>query len=340
MLSFSKGSCKFSTLGRGEILKIALNSIYFILCFLLSTASWAESLDSLHGLVQNRMKLKESAHWYSDPYWIGGIKSQNNLGKASQWGQTIISKEELFIGARTPKGWGIYVLGATTIRSSPPASNPADGSVRPTSLKRSPGSNKPTTSDAEGIPTPASSNGYGDFSGNKAGIKDPNIAILHPLFDDGKTSISGMIKESFPTTDFSLSQHTWVQGYYSILGVRISDNVHFSNIIMLHYFSRDSYNPPFDTNFSSGVMTSIQRKLNKWCRVGFGQRFQFDIHQQGPAGSSEELFTSADFSLAPTVSIGPRLHFPIASQNAVISEFPSTPAIANIQAELYFQATL
>jgi len=64
------------------------------------------------------------------------------------------------------------------------------------------------------------------------------------------------------------------------------------------------------------------------------------VHDQGPVGKALEVFLLADFNLNKNMFIGPRVHFPVAAQNQVVSDVPTTPSTANIQSEIYFQATL
>ena len=139
-------------------------SVY--LALLLGNTAFAASSDSLHGIGQNIHKPENSNHWYSNPFFFGSFKSQNNVGRMSTFGQSLTSKEEIVLGVKTPKGWGMYAMVATTLRTANPSSSSSSIDSGGSGRLMAKSGGKKRNQENQDNPTPASTN-YGDFSGNK-----------------------------------------------------------------------------------------------------------------------------------------------------------------------------
>lgn len=311
-----------------------MKKLFWVVIFFSKAVQGADSVDTLHGIIRNEPSLKaeiqrEQAHWFSQPELIGGMKSENRLGRVSGFGQSIRSREEMFLGVKTAAGWAVSVSGGYTMGS---------GSVKHSGSGTRPRATKVGVKDAGSeIVDVADMTAFGL---DRTGVQDPTLTLQHPIFETMTTNLSGLFRESFPVSEFSSTRHIWSQSYYLALVTKLPKGYRLANTLTFHYISKDTYNPPFDTGFSSGIITSLSRRLNDWCRVGGGQKSQMDVHQQGPVGSSVALFTNADFTITPRVYAGPRVTFPIASQNAAFADGPTNPSIGNIQAEIYLQAAL
>ena len=181
---------------------------------------------------------------------------------------------------------------------------------------------------------------FGNAQKNKFSPSDPSFNIVHPVMDNGKLKITGQLREYFPSTDGSVKNQSWQQAYTSSLIYKMPHRYDLGNSLTFRYNSQPNYAAK-DFQLYIEDTTAIVRPVAKWCRIGFGQHFQYETHVGVPTGKTLDVFPMADFMLSSTVFAGPRLYFPVAAQNTVgVNEAPSGVSLQNAQAEFYFQASL
>ena len=184
---------------------------------------------------------------------------------------------------------------------------------------------------------------YGDGSRNYVSPGDPSFSIQHPVYESRRLQISGMFREYFPVSNYSVTNNIWQQAYYSYLLYKMPHEWDLANILIPRYYSAAQYNEipgksPDPTFFTEDYFF-MTRQVAKWFRYGAGLHTQVECHSIAPVGKTVDFYPLADFMLSHNVYIGPRIYFPVAAQNSVI-DGDTAVSTTNIQAEIYLQATL
>jgi hypothetical protein len=244
---------------------------------------------------------------------MAGLKSYNDAGRPQELStpgkRQFRSKDEVFLGVRSKSGFGIFGQATEYLNYyTPQASAPASA----TSQKNIP------------------------QDGPKVG--DPSLSLMHPIYSDDRLNVSGMFREYFPASNRSVAQGIYQQAYYLNVLYKAHGGFDLFNQLIPRYFSAMTYKAT-DGVFFTEDYTTISRQFKSWLRAGFGQHYQIETHNDTPVGQALELYPYADLMLTKTVYVGPRLYFPVAVQNTVY-DAPTAVSANNIQAELYFQATL
>jgi hypothetical protein len=184
---------------------------------------------------------------------------------------------------------------------------------------------------------------YVDASRNTVGPGDASLSLLHPIYENDRLKLWGMFREYFPIGNYSVTMHQWQQAYYFNTTYKMANRWDLFNQVIPRNFVQDRYNEipgkSPDTTFYVEDFGHISRKANNWFRYGVDQHLQIEAHNSAPVGKTWEIFPLADFMLSPTIYMGPRVYFPIAVQNSVY-DAPTAVSTANIQAEVYLQATM
>jgi len=180
--------------------------------------------------------------------------------------------------------------------------------------------------------SPGGSNVTGFYTG------DASASLVHPIYSDDHLKITGLAREYFPTSTFSNSKNIYQQAYYLNILYKMKGGFDLFNQFTSRYFSASNYAPK-DGVFYEEFTTTYSKLLNQSVRLGLGQQTQLETHNDFPVGKTLEIFPYADIMVSKTVFFGPRVYIPLAVQNYVY-DAPTNVGISNVQAELYFQATL
>ena len=330
---------------------MSIRVFFCILTFNL-TQAFAESIDMPFEVRSTLGELKSQKS--SKPLSFG-FKTQNFFGPVSQMGSFFRSKEEIYFGVRSADGWGFmisesYNLSSRSRRPKEGAQDVAavDGNA-PANVNKKLSSSRGAAS-VGGKPatlTEKSNQGVDEAlsmadptNQNSAGFQDLNLQLFHPISKDDSQSLSGMLRSSLPTTERSQANSNVSLGYSMIYSLKFAKKWSFSTVVTLNYFSRSTYAPPFDSIYGMGLINSFNHRLNSWLKLGGGQRSGLINRTQSPTGASTEIFSTADFTLSPSVFMGPRVHFPIYSEGAAFSDVPTRAAIQNISADLFMQVSI
>ncbi len=278
-----------------------------------------------------------------------GLKSQNGLGSLSQMGSYLRSKEEVYFGVRTKTGWGFLVSDGYTYSNHHHSHDSAPGSAGPVEQD----TQQPGRKSARGKNPNAKLNANSDNSNqsvdeslslveqaNPTGLSDLSALFFHPIVRDEDQNFSGMFRTSIPTTERSESTNSVSLGYNLIYSLKLQRQWNFSTVWSLTYFSRSNYTAPMDSIYGTGLINSLNRRMNSWLRLGSGQRSSLMTHTTRAPGVSTEIFTTADFLITPSIFLGPRIHFPVYSEGASFSDVPTNPAIQNISADFFMQVSI
>jgi hypothetical protein len=261
-------------------------------------------------------KIEEPSDIFSRPRLMAGIKSYDDSGRPQELStpgqRQFRSKNEFFFGVRSKSGFGIYGQAVEYVHYYTPVTTTS-------------GPSKPTAN-AKAAPIDGARNG------------DPSLSLMNPFYSDDRLSVTGQFREYFPVSVRSVNQGIYQQAYYVNLLYKMHGGLDFYNQLVPRYFSQMTYKAT-DGVFYTEDWTTISRQFRPWIRAGFGQHYQVETHNNTPAGQTVEVFPYADLMLTKTVYIGPRIYFPVAVQNSVY-DAPTAVSANNIQAEVYFQATL
>lgn len=304
------------------------------------TVVQAEAVDLAYEV---RSKMGELKSQTNPSHFTVGVKSQNGFGSVSQMGSYIKSKDEIFLGLRSKEGWGFLVSDSYAYSQHPHRSHDGDGSTSPTNNHE----NSPRKLDKKVKLDSNSQNNNQSVDEalsldptDRTGMGDIGTQFFHPIFSDDIQNYSGMLRVSLPTSGRSQDLNSFNYGYNIIHSYRLPKEWNLSTVLSISYFSRNSYAPPTDTLFGSGLINSLNRRMNSWLRLGGGQRTSVSTHIGRATGKSVEVFTTADFLLTPSIFMGPRVHFPIYAQGAAYSDVPTNPAIQSISADFFMQISL
>jgi hypothetical protein len=292
--------------------EVEMNKLLF-LCFLMAAAPFAnaQSSSSSAGVSTptNTTSLalpKQSRGTPLRVNLIGGIYSFSDFGRKVEEtnpknGRLVSIKNEIFAGFRTDDGWGLQAMVVPYFKSY--------------DAKESLGKN------------------------TKVIPGDPSLSFMHPIYKSDTILISGKYREYFPASDYSIDRHNWLQTYYLNLAWKLPHRFDLFNQLIPRYFIQ-SYYKHDDNSFFTEDYTAVTRSLNSWTRVGVGQHTQIAVHpSDDPVGKTVELYPMADIMITPTIFFGPRVYFPIYTQNTVF-DGPTATNFDNVQTELFFQATL
>ncbi len=175
---------------------------------------------------------------------------------------------------------------------------------------------------------------------NVTGIyaNDPSVSFMHPIYSTDRFKIAGLARQYFPGSAHSVSENIYHTAYYLNFLNELKGGYDLFNQFTSRYFSATNYTPT-DGVFYEEFTTTLSKRLNETVRLGIGQQTQLETHNDIPVGKTVELFPYADFNFTKTIFAGPRIYVPVAVQNYVY-DAPKAVSFNNIQAELYFQATL
>jgi hypothetical protein len=256
----------------------------------------------------------EQPSWYSNPKVLAGLKSYNTSGRIGDLekdnAMQLKSKNEVFLGAKAQSGWGAF------------------GQI--VNVTKHYRSETPATKKSSFVPQDKN---YPD---------DASATITHPVMDNGTLKITGQLRQYFPVSDFSVTNHMWQTAYYNYIGLKLKGGFDLFNQITPRFFRRDLYkndNGSEYSNWQFETYTTVSKKLADWVRVGAGQHSYVETHPNAVAGSYMELYPYADFMLTSGVFAGPRVYFPVAKQNTVY-DTPGQASLQNVNAEFFFQAAL
>jgi hypothetical protein len=167
---------------------------------------------------------------------------------------------------------------------------------------------------------------------------DPSVSLMHPIYSSDRTRITGLARQYFPASVHSTSENIYHTAYYLNILNELRGGYDLFNQFTSRYFSATNYMPN-DGVFYEEYMTTFSKLVSQSVRVGFGQQFQLETHNDIPVGKTLELFPYADFMFSKTIFGGPRIYVPVAVQNYVY-DAPTDVSLNNVMAEIYFQATL
>ncbi len=184
-----------------------------------------------------------------------------------------------------------------------------------------------------------SQNSNGSRGRSTTAPEDPSIGILHPIYENDKVKMWGLMKEYLQVGDYSVHQHLWEQSYYWYTVAKLKNKINFFNVLIPRYFSQPQYAPDDTTFFIEDYLT-VSKPLNKWLRYGIGQHTQMEEHPVTLTGVTSDIYPFLNIQVAPKsfpmVFIEPRIHFPI-YVNGSVYDAPRLVSLNEAQAEIYIQ---
>lgn len=271
---------------------------------LFSSLSFAQKNASTSANPEGRTTttIETPADIFANPSIIGGMKSYNDAGRPEQ--------------AATPGGRQFVSKDEFFLGVRSQSGFGVYGQIRQDVKNFSSGGKTPT----------------GVYTG------DPSVSFLHPIYNSDRFKITGMARQYFPASQHSVSENIYHTAYYLNLVNELKGGYDLFNQFTSRYFSATNYLPN-DGVFYEEFTTTFSKLLNQSVRLGFGQQTQLETHNDVPVGTTLEIFPYADFMFTKTIYIGPRVYIPLAVQNYVY-DAPNAVSLNNVQAEIYFQATL